>query len=943
MSRLMIQSRELQALVDLQQIIGPLIAKSISRDSNTVSSLKVLNSWQNLSIEISQLLLFLKEEQNLSENDYNDFRSSLDNLLSLMDGLVDSDLPTAPGAASSGPNTQDQRAVADEGEHSMLGHQKLETLVRRAAEHEDSTDSPLLFQLPTREDQSVEIEKAVTDFNVGNFVRRNTAEKLEDHGCGLVEISRHTKPRIGKHESDRDAVDESQAFTTTLLKVLTEKASRSKCGCVHAVRLQVRDPVPSESLYKGLKQQIFISRCRSPDEWQETYCEFVSPVTTPTLPEAKLKSVRNICKAIEKSSQNGRKLDFLVSTDSLLQDLARWELVKQPPLWPTLSLEDILCIDASQYKPGDKVILAVNLARALLRVHSGDLTLQEMKAKDIFFLYNPNNGTVSDWHDPYLACSLVPPPNQQKNGIGRPDKAEGPLRDANQNDTGIALKFPMLVSFAELLMEIALGRKMGPYDCRVDIALLAQIDPKDYTGEVVRMVGKDYVDVIIQCLVTSQSDAYDSDSDSDSEFDSDSDSDQDHDRGINTSPSLNRQEKKEKAKKDSSEAVERLCTDVLRAGVASLEKARTIFAPQTYPRFQFTVNKPNRPVASKTPESAGKTGGQLAAGQSFDDVRMNVSPTDQRVVWAKEFFDSAQVFYQSNIEFLPVTRDNRIRVAVLDTGVDETSNFWRGASRIRKIKGSPIRETKHFVGDSIDDELGHGTDVAAIISKIAPESDLYIAKISRGREAEGTQQIIEAIDWAVQHEVRIINMSFCLPRNPMNTRVRKKIDQVTTSKGVIFVAAASNYGNNESRGFPAKLWQVICVHAVDGNGNKSGMNPPPKPGFKNFGSLGVAIESEWDAAEAYMEGTSYAAPVATGMVSNVLRFVQYVRDKDLMTEEYYNEACSSRGMSNILGEMAERTSDGYDYIRPRWKLWAGTDTEQDVITKIKSALEKDMD
>lgn len=114
------------------------------------------------------------------------------------------------------------------------------------------------------------------------------------------------------------------------------------------------------------------------------------------------------------------------------------------------------------------------------------------------------------------------------------------------------------------------------------------------------------------------------------------------------------------------------------------------------------------------------------------------------MVWAKQFFNNAQDFYQSKIQDLLVPKNNRIRVAVLDTGVDEESTFWRGACRIRKMKGSPIRETKSFVGAPIDDELGHGTNVAAIILKIAPESDLYIAKISRGPEAEGTQQIIEA-------------------------------------------------------------------------------------------------------------------------------------------------------------------------------------------------------
>lgn len=194
------------------------------------------------------------------------------------------------------------------------------------------------------------------------------------------------------------------------------------------------------------------------------------------------------------------------------------------------------------------------------------------------------------------------------------------------------------------------------------------------------------------------------------------------------------------------------------------------------------------------------------------------------------------------------------------------------------------------------------------------------------------------------HDVHIINMSFCLPKNDLNEEVRKTIEQATMFKGVIFVSAASNYGSNEARGFPGKLDQVICVHAMDGMGNKSGMNPPPEPRGRNFGSLGMGIKSEWHAHEAnrYLEGTSYAAPVATGMISNVLRFVQNVRDEGLMTERYYKEAFSHRGMSNILMGMAQSTSEGYDYIRPRWKIWSEDDEKQHVTTKMQDALKKDM-
>lgn len=106
MSRHIIQNQERQTLYDLQQIFRPLIAKSISRDGATVSSLRVLNSWDIFEIEISQVLLYLKEDQYLSEDEHKDFQRNLHRLLSLMDKLVDEDVRTARDTVSSGRDDQ---------------------------------------------------------------------------------------------------------------------------------------------------------------------------------------------------------------------------------------------------------------------------------------------------------------------------------------------------------------------------------------------------------------------------------------------------------------------------------------------------------------------------------------------------------------------------------------------------------------------------------------------------------------------------------------------------------------------------------------------------------------------------------------------------------------------------------------------------------------------
>jgi hypothetical protein len=290
----------LQALVDLRQRVAPLIAKSVSHDRKAVTSLKVLNSWDNLTIEISQLFFYLKEGQDLSDKDYNDLRNELDTVLGLIDGWVDKDvLPTGRETETSEqagevsvdvfPSLESDiltyfpvktpKDSATKGQHSMLGHQMLEALVNRAAYDGDSMDPSLLLHLPKGEEDSVQIEKAVTDFNEGNFERRKTAEQLDEDDESPVDVAYHAKPKLDKSKSEKyiDAAKKSQACAESLLKIFTTNVAHSKCAHKpHFIKLPIRDPVPCAGLHGGFQHRVFVSSCKSKDEWQETICDVVS-------------------------------------------------------------------------------------------------------------------------------------------------------------------------------------------------------------------------------------------------------------------------------------------------------------------------------------------------------------------------------------------------------------------------------------------------------------------------------------------------------------------------------------------------------------------------------------------------------------------------------------------------------------------------------------------
>lgn len=79
---------------------------------------------------------------------------------------------------------------------------------------------------------------------------------------------------------------------------------------------------------------------------------------------------------------------------------------------------------------------------------------------------------------------------------------------------------------------------------------------------------------------------------------------------------------------------------------------------------------------------------------------------------------------------LPPTRSEiprRVRIAILDTGIDIENPYV-------PCTDGRVRGLRSFVGSDpldIQDLCGHGTHVAGLVHKMAPDADIYIAKISR--------------------------------------------------------------------------------------------------------------------------------------------------------------------------------------------------------------------
>lgn len=160
-----------------------------------------------------------------------------------------------------------------------------------------------------------------------------------------------------------------------------------------------------------------------------------------------------------------------------------------------------------------------------------------------------------------------------------------------------------------------------------------------------------------------------------------------------------------------------------------------------------------------------------------------------------------------------LARGRNVAIAVIDSGIDAQHPDFSGAA-IERYDATGTEAEPH----------AHGTGVVgAIVSQhkllgVAPNSRILAIRVfpthSNDAESEASPHtILKGLDWAVRNNVRIVNMSFAGPREPMLERAFK----AAYDKGVILIAAVGNGGPHAPALYPAADPHVIAVTATDAN------------------------------------------------------------------------------------------------------------------------------
>ena len=168
----------------------------------------------------------------------------------------------------------------------------------------------------------------------------------------------------------------------------------------------------------------------------------------------------------------------------------------------------------------------------------------------------------------------------------------------------------------------------------------------------------------------------------------------------------------------------------------------------------------------------------------------------------------------------------------------------------------------------------HGTGVAGAIAAhakligVAPKMKIFAARVfsGSGETAQGTTfDILKGLDWAASEKVRIVNMSFAGPSDPLLRTTLAKAH----ARGMVLIAAVGNAGPRARPLYPAAYPEVIGVTATDENDKRPALANRGRQVTVSAPGVDVLVPARNNSYQ-LTTGTSVAAANASGVAALLL-------------------------------------------------------------------------
>lgn len=205
-----------------------------------------------------------------------------------------------------------------------------------------------------------------------------------------------------------------------------------------------------------------------------------------------------------------------------------------------------------------------------------------------------------------------------------------------------------------------------------------------------------------------------------------------------------------------------------------------------------------------------------------------------------------------------------VRIGVVDSGWDRTIDDDKVRPGISFV--DPDDELACKKNDDDHDTNGHGTGCIDVIRRIAPAAEIVPIRVF-GREIETSPGTLQsAIHWASEQGLQLINVSLGTLREDVLKPLYVTCEKARRG-GSILVAAAHNHS---TWSYPAVFENVLSV------GRLTAVPPSPydyayRPGEATECLAMGTHHVQWIGGQtAFRAGTSFAAPVMTGIVALLL-------------------------------------------------------------------------
>ncbi len=230
--------------------------------------------------------------------------------------------------------------------------------------------------------------------------------------------------------------------------------------------------------------------------------------------------------------------------------------------------------------------------------------------------------------------------------------------------------------------------------------------------------------------------------------------------------------------------------------------------------------------------------------------------------------------------------------------------------------------SKDFTGSVGKTNVAHGTAVASILvgqslryQGLHPGAPLWSASVffndSSGQSLAATTSIIQGLDWLMQANVHIINMSLAGPENKLlEIAIKRACD-----KQILIVAAAGNAGPTAKPLFPAAYSCTLAVTALDSQHQI--YRRANRGNHIVAAAYGVKIRhADGKNSYQYSSGTSYAAPLFSSWLAENLPADNTLWQSWLDEQLHHFEDYGPKGKDEIYGFGAIPNQFGKHLLEP---------------------------